>query len=99
MPRSAYAKIINEQLQNRAFYDTKSKHVSNDMFDVLQTLLQVAYDRACKLYALKIKNNQETQESVTTVQHLIKSITGMKTTEEKRKEEQKLKSLQKSKTK
>ena len=51
---------------------------------------------ASRLYTLKQKHNQETQESVTTVQHLIKSITGIKTTEEQRKEEQKWKSMQKA---
>ncbi|MBO6024561.1 MAG: RloB domain-containing protein [Bacteroidales bacterium] len=102
MHRSAYAAIINENLQKQKHgvcYDVKSKHVSDVMFEILLRYIQTAYDRACKLYSLKEKNKQETQESVTTVQHLIKSITGIKTTEEKRKEEQKLKSLQKSKTK
>lgn len=100
MHRSTYAGIINEQLQKYGvYYDDKSKHVSDDMFEIMLTSLQVAYDRACKLYALKKKCKQETQESVTTVQHLIKSITGIKTTEELRKEEQKRKSMQKAKTK
>lgn len=100
MPRSAYAGIINEYLQKQdAYYDAKSKHVSDAMFEIMDKSSQVAYDRACKLYALKKKNNQETQESVTTVHRLIKSITGKKTTEERRKEEQKWKSMQKAKTK
>lgn len=100
MPRSVYAAIINEQLQkHRAYYDAKSKRVSEDMFDILMRFMQMAYDRACKLYALKKKINQEEQESVTTVQHLIKSITGIKTTEEQRKEELQRECLQKSKTK
>lgn len=102
MHRNAYAAIINENLQKQkreVCYDAKSKHVSKDMFEIMLASLQVAYDRACRLYALKRKHNQETQESVTTVQHLVKSITGMKTTEEKRKEEQKQKTMQKTKTK
>lgn len=100
MHRSTYARIINEQLQKYGvYYDDKSKHVSDDMFEIMLTSMQLAYNRACRLYALKKKHNQETQESVTTVQHLIKSITGIKTTDEQRKEEQKRKSMQKAKTK
>lgn len=97
MQRSAYAGIINEQLlKYGVYYDAKSKHVSDVMFEIMLASLQIAYDRACRLYTLKQKDNQETQESVTTVQHLIKSITGIKTTEEQRKEEQKRKSMQKA---
>ena len=102
MQRSAYAAIINENLQKQKYgvnYDAKSKHVSEDMFDILMGLLQKAYDRACKLYALKKKTNQETQESVTTMHHLVKSITGIKTTEEQRKEEQKRQFIQNAKPK
>lgn len=100
MPRSTYAKTINEQLQKYGvYYDAKSKHISDDMFEIMLASLQMAYDRACRLYELKKKQNQETQESVTTVQHLIKSITGIKTTDEQRKEERKRKSMQKAKTK
>lgn len=97
MYRGTYARIINEQLQKYGvYYDDKSKHVSDDMFEIMLASLQAAYDRACRLFALKQKHNQETQESVTTVQHLIKTITGIKTTEEQRKEEQKRKSMQKA---
>ena len=100
MHRNSYAGIINEHLQKHgAFYDTKTKHVSDDMFEIMLAYLQVAYDRSSKLYAIKKKNKQETQESITTVQHLIKSITDMRTTEELRKEEQKRKSMQMAKTK
>ena len=100
MQRSAYAGIINEQLQKYGvYYDAKSKHVSDEMFEIMLASLQIAYDRACRLYSLKQKHNQETQESVTTVQRLIKSITGIKTTEEQRKEEQKRKFMQKAKMK
>lgn len=86
MPRTDYAKKINEHLKPYGIvYDSKSKHVSDDMFDVLMAFLQDAYDRASRLLTIKKKQRTEYQESVTTVHRVIHSINGMTTTAEKRK--------------
>lgn len=85
MPRTDYAEQINKHLkQHGAEYDPKSKHVSDEMFDVLLAFLQDAYDRATRILESKKKLHKEFEESVTTVQTLIRSINGMTTTKEKR---------------
>jgi hypothetical protein len=85
MPRTDYAELINKYLkQHGAEYDPKSKHVSDEMFDVLWAFLQDAYDRATRILENKKKLHKEFEESVTTVQTLIHSINGMTTTKEKR---------------
>lgn len=71
-------------------YDTNSKIVTEEFFDVMmsrnpntgQTYIQEALDRASKIYSNK---EDKLSESVTTVFQLVKSITGMETTQEKRK--------------
>ena len=86
MPRTDYAKKINEHLKPYGIvYDSKSKHVSDDMFDVLMAFLQDAYDRASRLLTIKKKQRTEYQESITTVHRVVHSINGMTTTAEKRK--------------
>lgn len=90
MPRTDYANLINEHLKSHgAEYDPKSKHVSDDMFDVLMAFLQDAYDRASRLLSSKKKLGQEYKESVTTVHNLIHSIKGTTTTAEQRKAKEK----------
>lgn len=97
MPRTDYSEKLNEQLKLYGVtFDPKSKHVSEEMFEVLMAFLQKAYDRASKIFTNKKKQQQEFQESVTTIHHLIHSINGMKTTAESRKEENKRKSLQRA---
>ena len=90
MPRTDYAEQINKHLkQHGAEYDPKSKHVSDEMFDVLWAFLQDAYDRATRILESKKKQRTEYAESVTTVQTLIHSINGMTTRKEKLKTEHK----------
>lgn len=97
MPRSDYAKKINEYLKPYGIgYDSKSKHVSDDMFDVLMAFLQDAYDRASRLLIIKKKQKIEHQESITTVHCLIHSINGTTTTAEKRKAKEVTKSKEKA---
>ena len=90
MPRTDYADVINKHLKSRgAEYDPKSKHVSDDMFDILLAFLQNAYDRATRILAYKKKERQEYEESVTTIHTLIHSINGMTTKKEQQKEKHK----------
>ena len=90
MPRTDYAEQINKHLkQHGAEYDPKSKHISDEMFDVLWAFLQDAYDRATRILESKKKQRTEYAESVTTVQTLIHSINGMTTRKEKLKTEHK----------
>lgn len=99
MPRTDYAEKINEHLKPYGIeYDSKSKHVSDDMFDVLMAFLQDAYDRASRLLADKKKQRKEYKESVTTVHRLIHSINGTTTTAEKRKAKEKEGSIAKAQT-
>lgn len=86
MPRTDYADVINKHLKSRgAEYDPKSKHVSDDMFDILLAFLQNAYDRATRILAYKKKERQEYEESVTTVHTLIHSIKIMRKEQHKEK--------------
>lgn len=97
MPRTDYAKKINKYLEpHEIVYDSKSKRVSDDMFDVLMAFLQDAYDRASRLLENKKKQKTEYQESITTVHRLIHSINGMTTTEEQRSAEKKAESKAKA---
>lgn len=97
MPRTDYAEKINEHLKPHGVeYDPKSKHVSDDMFDVLMAFLQEAYDRASQLLSTKKKLGQEYKESVTTVHNLIHSIKGTTTTAEQRKAKEKEESIAKA---
>ena len=97
MPRTDYSEKLNEQLKPYGVtFDPKSKHVSEEMFEVLMAFLPKAYDRASIIFTNKKKQQQEFQESVTTIHHLIHSINGMKTTAESRKEEEKKKSMQRA---
>lgn len=97
MPRTDYAGKINNYLKPYgAEYDPKSKHVSDDMFDVLMAFLQEAYDRASRLLSTKKKHGQEYKESITTVHNLIHSIKGTTTTVEQRKALKKEESIAKT---
>ena len=97
MPRTDYAEKINEHLKpHGAEYDPKSKHVSDDMFDILMVSMQVAYDRSSKLLVSKKKQSKEYEESITTVHNLIHSIKGTTTTEEQRKAKEKEESIAKA---
>lgn len=90
MDRARYASVINAAIKPYAVYDTNSKIVTKEFFDVMmsrnpntgQTYIQEALDRASKIYSNK---EDKLSESVTTVFQLVKSITGMETTQEKRK--------------
>ena len=97
MPRTDYAEKINEHLKPYGIvYDSKSKHVSDEMFDVLMAFLQNAYDRASKLLITKKKQSQEFEESITTVHNLIHSINGATTRAEQRKAKEKEESIAKA---
>ncbi len=97
MSRTDYAEKINEHLKPYGVvYDSKSKHVSDDMFDVLMAFLQDAYDRASRLLAGKKKQRTEYKESITTVHRIIHSIKGTITTAEKRKAKEKEDSIAKA---
>lgn len=68
-------------------YD-ETKIVSSKFFDIMQandhqtgkSRLQLAVDRADKIYKRK---RDKTEESVTTIHHLIHSITGIKCSKKK----------------
>lgn len=85
MARTEYAKSLNELLNPYGIsYDPDAKEITDELFDVLWKNLQVAFDRACKIYANKRGRGCPTEESVTTIFQLIHAITGFITTEEKR---------------
>ena len=98
MPRTDYAEKINEHLKPYGIvYDSKSKHVSDEMFDILMAFLQDAYDRASRLLVTKKKQSREFEESITTVHYLIHSINGATTRAEQRKAKEKEESIAKAK--
>ena len=64
MPRTDYAEQINKhRKQHGAEYDPKSKHVSDEMFDVLWAFLQDAYDRATRILESKKKQRTTTDQT------------------------------------
>lgn len=83
MSRDKYSERINHHINHLgAMYNT-TKVVSSEFFDIMQandpqtgkSRLQLAVNRADKIYRGK---RDKTEESVTTVHHLIQSITGIK---------------------
>ena len=90
MPRSEYAKTLNELLKPFGIsYDPDAKEITDELFGVMLKHLQTAFDRACKIYMDKHGRGCPTEESVTTIFQLIHAITDIITTEEKRAMEQK----------
>ena len=64
MPRTDYAEQINKHLkQHGAEYDPKSKHISDEMFDVLWAFLQDAYNRATRILESKKKQRTTTDQT------------------------------------
>ena len=97
MPRSTYAKNLNTLLEPYGLsYDPDSKEVGEDLFNLMYTRLQTAFDRACRILTEKNQRGCPTEESVTTIQNLIKAITGLTTTEEKRAQAQKEEPMRKA---
>jgi hypothetical protein len=99
MNRSDYANTLNDLLKAEKIplkYDPDAKEVSEELFNVLYKRIQLAYDRAEKIYCFKETQGTPTEESVTTIHMLIKSITGMTSTTEKRQQEKKLDSMRKA---
>ena len=88
MSRDRYSELINQYINpDDAMYD-ETKIVSSKFFDIMQandhqtgkSRLQLAVDRADKIYKRK---RDKTEESVTTIHHLIHSITGIKCSKKK----------------
>lgn len=84
MDRKDYAKVLNtllEQLdpKNPIKYDPDSKTISEEIFNVLYKNIQLAYDRADKIYQYKLRQDNPTEESVTTIHELVHSIKGLTT--------------------
>lgn len=99
MDRCDYAKTLNALLKDAGInlvYDPDAKEVSDALFDVLYKRIQLAYDRAEKVYSFKQSCGTPTAESVTTIHLLVKSITGMTSTEEQRKQKEKEESMRKA---
>ena len=99
MNRSDYAKKLNALLEKEGMslkYDPDAKEVSEELFNVLYKRLQLAYDRAEKVYCFKQSCGKPTEESVTTIHLLVKSIKGMTSTAEQRKLKEKEESKRKA---
>lgn len=99
MARDTYADTLNELLNSIGSgfqYDPDSKIVTDEFFNVLYKRIQDAYDRADKVYSFKCQNGVSTEESVTTIHLLVKSILGLVSTSEKREREKKLESMRKA---
>ena len=97
MSRSTYAKHLNKELNPLGLkYDPNAKEISEELFNLMYTRLQNAFDRAFKIYVDKDQRGCPTEESVTTIHHLIHAITGMITTEEQRARAQKEESMRKA---
>ena len=85
MSRTSYAKNLNSLLKPYGLvYDPYAKEVSEELFNLMYTHLQAAFDRACRVFSDKVQRGCPTEESVTTIQCLIKAITGLTTTDEQR---------------
>ncbi|MBO7635462.1 MAG: RloB domain-containing protein [Paludibacteraceae bacterium] len=99
MSRNEYAKTLNALLKKEGIalkYDPDAKEVSEELFNVLYKRLQLAYDRAEKVYCFKQSCGNPTEESVTTIHLLVKSIKGMTSTAEQRKLKGKEESMRKA---
>ena len=83
MHRDHCCKLINQYIESFGAKYDDTKMVSSIFFDIMQandpqtgkSRLQLAVNRADKIYKGK---RDKTEESVTTVHHLIQSITGIK---------------------
>lgn len=99
MNRGEYAKTLNDLLEKERIpikYDPDAKEISDELFDVLDKRIQSAYDRADKIYTEKLNRNASTEESITTIHLLVKSIKGMTSTSEQRKLKEKEDSMRKA---
>lgn len=99
MDRKDYAGILNTLLAAAKLdisYDPDAKEITDNLFNVLYKRIQFAYDRALKIYTEKEDAGTPTQESVTTIHLLVKSILGLVSTSEKREREKKLESMRKA---
>lgn len=83
LDRKNYAKILNQHLEPfGVHYDPDSKVISEDMFNLMYKRLPIALDRGNNIYQSKLTRKVPTEESVTTVFKLVKSITGMRSLKE-----------------
>ena len=100
MDRKDYAVELNrlmDGVQKGVFYDSASKTVTDDMFDLFESInpasglprRQEAYDRASRIFAEKSAGGAPYEESVTTLHCLVGSICHMQTTKEKRRRQEK----------
>lgn len=97
MPRNEYAKCLNGLLKPFGIaYDPDAKEVTEELFNVMLKNLQLAYDRAYRIFKEKSQRGHPMEESVTTIHRLVHTITGIITTEEKRIMEQKEESKRKA---
>lgn len=99
LARTEYAKVLNKLLDdaNAGFhYDPDAKEVSEEMFDLMYKQIQVAFDRASRIYQSKLAGDNPTEESVTTIFQLVGSIKNLTTTEEKYAQRKKEESIRKA---
>lgn len=101
MDRKEYVKKLNSILakldpKNPIKYDPDSKTISEDFFNVLYKNIQIAYDRADRIYQYKLDQGKPTEESVTTIHKLIKSIKGITATSSKVAQTKKIDSMRKA---
>ena len=86
--RDRYSDLINQYINPYGAVYDETKVVSNEFFDIMlandlqtgKSRLQLAVDRADKIHKGK---RDKTEESVTTIHHLIQSITGIKCSKKK----------------
>lgn len=101
MDRKEYVKTLNTLLaklnpKNPLKYDPNSKTISEEIFNVLYKNIQIAYDRADRIYKTKYSQGKATEESVTTIHELIHSIKGITTSSEQAAEKKKTESMRKA---
>lgn len=77
-------------------YDGTSKNISEEVFNVLYKNIQLAYDRAERIYQKKMEQGNPTSESVTTIHKLIHSIKGITTSSMKASQAKKIESMRKA---
>ena len=97
--RTEYARTLNKLLDeaNAGFhYDPDAKEVSEEMFDLMYKQIQVAFDRASRIYQSKVECGNPTEESVTTIFQLVGSIKNLTTTEEQYIQRKKEESIRKA---
>ena len=101
MNRKDYAKTLNSLLAKLDHntplkYDPKSKTISEELFDVLYKNIQIAFDRADRIYKYKCTQGKPTEESVTTIHKLVRSIMGITSSSEQAVEKKKIDSMRKA---